>query len=275
MSAASFYTRYLLAPTTLGAGAGVLALLLRLTAAPLGAHAFTVSLGGALAVVGTWIGIWEHLRPADGVAAQRTPRQRRGDVLYTALTGASLLAWTKVLTAVGAARAEGVWGISLAAAPLVLQAIIAFIGSEILVFLLHWASHRAGSALLWRIHAVHHRPEGLSLFSGSRVHPIDLAYQTLTLLPAALFGAAPAAITWCFAYQLLAGALQHADLDIRLGPFNWILPGPEVHRVHHHIDPDEAVSFSLNAPLLDLVFRTAGPLHGPGEVPMGVSGERD
>ena len=86
---------------------------------------------------------------------------------------------------------------------------------------------------------------------------------------------APEALVASLAYQLVVGALQHADLDIRLGCFNWIVPGPEMHRIHHHIDGDLAQNYALNLPALDLLFGTTAPCHGPGEVRMGVAGERD
>ena len=88
MDAASFYVRYLLAPTTLAASAGTLALLLSRLAGPLGDHAPTAALIGTLAVSGGWIVLWEQLRPAVGVWARRSPRQRGGDLRYVALTSA-------------------------------------------------------------------------------------------------------------------------------------------------------------------------------------------
>lgn len=272
---ALFYVRYLLVPTTLAASAGALVLLARVLSGPLGDHALTMSLAGALAVAGTWIGVWEHRCPAERVRARRSPRQRRGDLRYMALMAASLLAWTRALTWLGAQRGALLFGGSAGSWPLALQVGFAFISSELLAFLVHWASHRSGSRWLWRMHAIHHRPEGLSLLSAVRVHPFDLAYQILALAPAALLGVTPEALVGCLASQLVVGAFQHADLDLRLGPFNWILPGPEVHRIHHHIDPAEGESFAFNMPVLDLLFRTAGARHGPGAVPMGVAGERD
>lgn len=275
MSPGLFYVRYLAAPTSMAAAGGALVLLLRALAGPLGAHAPTVSLAGALAVIGISLGLCEHRYPAEGVRQRRTPRQRRGDIAYTALTALSILAWVRALTWLGARRAEGLFGLSAATWPLAAQAIFTFFVSEMVVLSLHWASHRSGVLWLWRIHAPHHRPEGISLLSASRVHPIDLAFQTLSLAPPALLGATPEAIVFSFAYQLGVGAVQHSDLDIRLGLFNWILPGPEVHRIHHHIDPAVAESFSLNAPILDLLLRTNAPFRRPGEVPMGVAGETD
>ncbi len=188
MDAATFYVRYLLAPTTLAAAAAALALLLSRLAEPLGGHAPTASLVGVLTLCGGWIALWEHLRPAERVWARRSPAQRRGDLRYIALTSAGVVACARLLT---------------------------------------WV------------------------------------------------GATPEAIVASFTYQLVVGALQHSDLDIRLGVFNWIVPGPEMHRIHHHIDGAVAENYSLNLPALDLLFGTTAPCHGPGEVPMGVAGERD
>jgi sterol desaturase/sphingolipid hydroxylase (fatty acid hydroxylase superfamily) len=275
MSASTFYVRHLLVPTTLPVCAAALALLPGRLTPSLGAWDQTVSLIVALAIGGVWIGLWESRCPAVGVRALRTPAQRRGDILYTIEVSLSLPLWVQGLVWLGAQRRDGVLGLSAFGWPVALQALFVFATSETLVFFIHWASHRSGIRWLWWLHVVHHRPRGLSLLSGVRVRPLELAYQMLSLAPAALLGPSPAAIVWCLAYQLLSGAVQHADLDIRLGLFNWIFPGPEVHRIHHHIDPEEAEAFALNAPLLDLVFRTTGPHLPPGVVPMGVRDETD
>lgn len=274
MDAASFYVRYLLAPTTLVAAAATLALLLSRLAWPLGDHAPTAALVGTLAVSGGWIVLWEQLRPAVGVWARRSPRQRRGDIRSVALTSAGVVACARLLTWVGADAGAPRPGFTLSTWPLLFQVIATVVSAELITFLLHWASHRR-SRWLWRLHAIHHRPEGLSLRSGSRVHPFENLYTLLALTPAAALGATPEAVVASLAYQLVVGALQHADLDIRLGSFNWIVPGPEMHRIHHHIDGALAQNYALNLPALDLLFGTTAELHGPGEVRMGVAGERD
>ncbi len=274
MDLASFYVRYLLAPTTLVAAAGTLALLLARLAAPLGGHAPTVALVGALTVAALWIVLWEQIRPAEAMWARRSPAQRRGDLRYVALTSAGVVACARLLTWIGVHAGASRSGPTITAWPLALQIVVTVVSAELITYLLHWASHRA-SPWLWRLHAIHHRPEGLSLRSSARVHPFENLYTLLALTPAAGLGAAPEAIVASLAYQLVVGALQHADLDIRLGVFNWIVPGPEMHRIHHHIDGAVARNYSLNLPALDLLFGTTAPCHRPGEVRMGVAGERD
>ncbi|MBL9106734.1 MAG: sterol desaturase family protein [Myxococcales bacterium] len=274
MDPATLYVRYLLAPTTLAAAAATLALLLARLAGPLGDHGPTAALVGALAVSGGWIVIWEQLRPAAGVWARRSPRQRRGDLGYVALTSAGVVACARLLTWIGGHAGAPGSSAPLAAWPLALQVLLTVVSAELITYLLHWASHRS-VAWLWRLHAIHHRPEGLSLRSGSRVHPLENLYTLLALTPAAALGASPEAIVASLAYQLVVGALQHADLDIRLGALNWLVPGPEMHRIHHHIDGAVARNYALNLPALDLLFGTTAACHGPGEVRMGVAGERD
>ena len=68
----------------------------------------------------------------------------------------------------------------------------------------------------------------------------------------------------------------HANLRLELGPFSWILAGPQVHRIHHskmlqHFDQNFAAFF----PIWDVLFHT---YHHPqrGEFPpTGVRDERD
>lgn len=87
---------------------------------------------------------------------------------------------------------------------------------------------------MWRWHAVHHSSERLYWFNGTRSHPLEgLVSSLIWAIPFALIKA-PAEIV--FVTNLLGrtiGRFQHTNLDLILGPFDYIFSSPKNHRYHH------------------------------------------
>ncbi len=120
----------------------------------------------------------------------------------------------------------------------------------------HYASHR--SALLWRLHAVHHSVRRLYGFNGLMKHPLHQAIElTAGTMPLLLLGM-PQEIAWLLAYavaiQLL---LQHSNVDMRLGllVYGWAVA--PAHRFHHLASAtDGDVNFGLFTTLWDHLLGT-------------------
>jgi len=87
---------------------------------------------------------------------------------------------------------------------------------------------------MWRWHAVHHSSERLYWFNGTRSHPLEgLISNFLWAIPLA-FVKAPVEIV--FVTGLLGrtiGRFQHTNMDLILGPFDYIFSTPKNHRYHH------------------------------------------
>ncbi|MFT5884808.1 MAG: sterol desaturase/sphingolipid hydroxylase (fatty acid hydroxylase superfamily) [Arcticibacterium sp.] len=87
---------------------------------------------------------------------------------------------------------------------------------------------------MWRWHAVHHSSERLYWFNGTRSHPLEgLVSSFLWAIPLA-FIKAPVEIV--FVTGLLGrviGRFQHTNMDLILGPFDYIFSSPKNHRYHH------------------------------------------
>ncbi|MDA1122271.1 MAG: sterol desaturase family protein, partial [Bacteroidetes bacterium] len=90
------------------------------------------------------------------------------------------------------------------------------------------------SPFMWRWHSVHHSSRRLYWFNGTRSHPIEgLVSGFLWGIPLA-FVQAPVEIV--FVTGLLGrtiGRFQHTNLDVILGPFDYIFSSPKNHRYHH------------------------------------------
>jgi len=90
------------------------------------------------------------------------------------------------------------------------------------------------SEFMWRWHAVHHSSERLYWFNGTRSHPLEgLISSFLWAIPFA-FVKAPVEIV--FVTGLVGrtiGRFQHTNMDVLLGPFDYIFSSPKNHRYHH------------------------------------------
>lgn len=145
--------------------------------------------------------------------------------------------------------------------PLGLQLLLAIPLADLGITLVHYASHR--SALLWRLHAVHHSVTRMYGFNGLMKHPLHQLLEalggTLPLLLCGMPQDVTALLAFSIAIQLL---LQHSNVDMRIGPLRHVFAWAPLHRLHHlkygrHGD----VNFALFLPLWDRLLGTA--LHLP------------
>ena len=147
---------------------------------------------------------------------------------------------------------------------------LALLFFEAMNYTYHRASHelrgRLG-AFLWRVHAVHHVPDKVYVLMHAVAHPINTLVIRLTamILPPALLGLGPESV---FLYNLvnnLQGIVSHWNVDVRVGPWNYVLVGAELHRMHHSADPRESKNFGAVLPWFDMLFGTF--VYRPGSVP--------
>ncbi|MFY0653391.1 MAG: sterol desaturase family protein [Cyclobacteriaceae bacterium] len=114
------------------------------------------------------------------------------------------------------------------------------------------------SEFMWRWHSVHHSSERLYWFNGTRSHPLEgLISSFIWAIPLA-FIKAPVEIV--FVTGLLGrtiGRFQHTNLDVILGPFDYIFSSPKNHRYHHSVVLEEGHSnYGGDVIIWDHVFGT-------------------
>jgi sterol desaturase/sphingolipid hydroxylase (fatty acid hydroxylase superfamily) len=136
----------------------------------------------------------------------------------------------------------------------------------------HWADHRF--APLWRMHALHHSQEELSVLTAFRAHPLShLPGFFLAAIPVLALmggrGVAPALIT---GYVCL-GTLPHANLRWTFGPLGRIVVSPAYHRLHHAADGSEGANLGVVLTVWDvLAGRARFPTSGDPSVATGLAG---
>ena len=141
--------------------------------------------------------------------------------------------------------------------PILAQLALFVVTHDLYIYLFHRAQHRW--PLLWRLHEAHHSVPEVDWLSGVRSHALEiLVNQTVEFAPIVLLGAAPAVAVLKGAVSAIWGMFIHANLDVRLGPLQYVINGPEMHRWHHADDPAAyGHNFSTKLAVWDWLFGTA------------------
>lgn len=159
---------------------------------------------------------------------------------------------------------------SFAALPLAIQAIVAVVAGDVLVYWFHRACHRFD--FLWRFHAVHHSAEHLDWLAAHREHPLDgVLTQLCQNLPALVLGLPLAVIAPLIVFRNAWAILIHANVRIPLGPMGVLFGAPELHHFHHARVPRTRHNFANLAPWLDIVFGTYHRPTGEETYPLGLT----
>jgi sterol desaturase/sphingolipid hydroxylase (fatty acid hydroxylase superfamily) len=139
--------------------------------------------------------------------------------------------------------------------PLLAQALIIIVSVD---FVQYWAHRLFHSHALWPFHAIHHSPEDLDWTATFRNHPINfLLYSSGVFALIRVGGFSSEAFVIIGPFNLLYGALVHANLNWTFGPFRYLIASPVYHRWHHVKDPAGYDSnFAPTFPVWDLMFGT-------------------
>jgi sterol desaturase/sphingolipid hydroxylase (fatty acid hydroxylase superfamily) len=98
-------------------------------------------------------------------------------------------------------------------------------------WLAHLGNHRINS--LWRLHAVHHSQEELSILTTFRAHPLVHVSFLLSALPVLALSANNATPAVVLTVYACLGALPHANVRWNYGKAGSLLISPAYHRIHH------------------------------------------
>jgi len=140
--------------------------------------------------------------------------------------------------------------------PIWIQMLLMMFAADFLRYWLHLASHTY--APLWRIHAVHHSVHKLYWFNVGRFHPFDKSLQFICdVLPFIFLGVTKEVLTLYFVIYAVNGFFQHSNVDAKLGWFNYLISGPELHRWHHSKTIKESNNnYGNNLIVWDILFGT-------------------
>ena len=151
---------------------------------------------------------------------------------------------------------------------------LAVFAIDALDWLTHLGNHKITA--LWRLHAVHHSQEELSILTTYRAHPLVHVSFLLSAIPVLAVEdntATPAVVLTVYA---CLGALPHANVRWTYGRVGRILISPAYHRIHHsatgRLDINLGTVFAIwDAASRRAVFPARGAA-GPTVIETGLAG---
>lgn len=185
----------------------------------------------------------------------------RVDLIFMILVQVLLPKALVLLTAIGLANWVEVQHFALGdgwphALPVWAQMLLMMVIADFFRYWLHRAAHEWKP--LWRFHAVHHSVDKLYWLNVGRFHPVDKSLQFLCdALPFILLGVTGDVLALYFVVYSIKGFYQHSNVDVKLGPLNYLISGPELHRWHHSKQVAESnKNYGNNLIIWDIVFGT-------------------
>jgi sterol desaturase/sphingolipid hydroxylase (fatty acid hydroxylase superfamily) len=210
--------------------------------------------------------------------AERRPINARGHLLDVGYLIAHAVVVVPVIVLIGAGFSSS---LANAAPWLVLPRVdtvprwlfvgLALVAIDAVDWVAHLANHKITS--LWRLHAVHHSQEELSILSTFRTHPlvhVTFVFSAVPILALAANAATPAVLLTAYA---CLGALPHANVRWTYGRLGRYVISPSFHRRHH--SPTKRLDVNLGTVLTvwdRMTKRAVFPDPAAAVAPTGLAG---
>lgn len=155
---------------------------------------------------------------------------------------------------------ENQWGLfAFIRLPQPLGVVAGMIVLDVAIYFQHRVFHRV--PLFWRLHRVHHSDVDIDTGTAVRFHALEILLSMYFKMFLVLAFGIDALTVLLFEIVLNACALfNHGNVRLSAGVeryLRWILITPDVHRIHHSIDPRETDSnFGFSVPWWDRLFGT-------------------
>jgi sterol desaturase/sphingolipid hydroxylase (fatty acid hydroxylase superfamily) len=238
-------------------------------------HEPAVRLGAFLAVFGI-IAAWELAAPRRSLRESKALRWTHNlalTVLNSVLVRAVLPVAAVGVAAFAAERGMGLF--NLVRVPQPLTILLSVVALDLVIYLQHLMFHAV--PLFWRLHRVHHADLDFDVTTGARFHPIEIGLSMLIKFSVILALGPPAVAVLVFEILLNASSMfNHGNVRMPV-PIDRILRHvlvtPDMHRVHHSVDPRETNSnFGFSLPWWDRLFGTyrAEPRDGHEAMTIGI-----
>jgi len=161
---------------------------------------------------------------------------------------------------VAALAVERDWGLfNLVEVPFAVAVLLCVVAMDFVIWLQHVVFHAI--PVLWRLHRVHHADLDYDVTTGARFHTIEIILSMLIKFATIVLLGPPVVAVVIFEVLLNATAMfNHGNVKLpaRLDRvLRWVLVTPDMHRVHHSVEDDEANSnFGFSLTWWDRLFGT-------------------
>ena len=219
----------------------------------------TIRMGAFFGILGV-MALWEILAPRRALTVSKAVRwfNNLGIVFFNSF----LIRVIFPAAAVGMASFASTqgWGLfNYFELPFWLVVIISVMVMDFVIYLQHVMVHAVPA--LWRLHRIHHADLDFDVTTGARFHPLEIILSMLIKFATIVVLGPPVLAVVIFEVVLNATAMfNHGNVRLPLGidrVLRWIVVTPDMHRVHHSVEDDEANSnFGFNLPWWDRLFGT-------------------
>ena len=235
----------------------------------------TIRLIAFLAVLAA-MGLWEVAAPRRRRDIPRVVRWTNNLALVVLDTAILRLTFPILAVGLAAMAEERGWGLfNNIDAPIWVAIVVSMLLLDLAIYLQHVMFHTVPG--LRRLHRMHHADLDFDATTGLRFHPVEIVISMGIKLAVVAALGPPAVAVLLFEVILNATALfNHANIDFprpvdRI--LRWIVVTPDMHRVHHSVDPRETNSnFGFNLPWWDRLLGTyvAQPAKGHKGMEIGL-----
>ena len=243
------------------------------------AHEAAIRLGfffGVFAVMA----VWEVLAPRRVLAVSKAIRWLNNIGLVVFNTVLLRLLFPAAAVGMAAFSASQGWGLlNHFGVDAWLAVPVAVVLMDFVIWLQHVMMHAVPA--LWRLHRVHHADPDYDLTTGARFHPVEIILSMLIKF-AAIVVLGPPVVAVILFEVVLHGMAMFNHANVRLPAtldrmLRWVVVTPDMHRVHHSIEDDEANSnFGFNLSWWDRLLGTYRdqPRGGHESMVIGIRGYR-
>ncbi len=244
------------------------------------AHEAGIRLGAFLSIFAL-MALWELRAPRRPLTVSKAVRWGSNLGLVVLNTVLLRLLFPAAAVGLAATAADQGWGLlnhhqvsPWVAVPL------AVIAMDLAIWVQHVLFHAVPA--LWRLHRVHHADLDYDLTTGARFHPIEIVLSMLIKFAVILVLGPPVVAVILFEVILNGMAMfNHGNVGLPGWldrPLRWVFVTPDMHRVHHSVEPDETNSnFGFNLSWWDRLFGTyrVAPRAGHLDMVIGIDDHRD
>ncbi len=204
--------------------------------------------------------VWELLAPRRKLTVSKAVRwvNNLGLVFFNS----AILRLLFPAAAVGMAvlATERGWGVlNNFELPFWLAVVLSVVVMDFIIYLQHVMVHAV--PLLWRLHRVHHADPDYDVTTGARFHTLEIILSMGIKFATIVVLGPPVVAVIIFEVVLNATAMfNHGNVRLPKGldsVLRWLVVTPDMHRVHHSVEDDEANSnFGFSLPWWDRMFGT-------------------
>ena len=222
-------------------------------------HEAAIRLGFFFSVFAA-IAAWEIRSPRRVLSVSKAQRWLHNIGLVFLNTVLLRLLFPAAAVGVAALASANGWGLlNIHPLPLPVAVVIAVVVLDFVIYLQHVMVHAIPA--LWRLHRVHHADLDYDVTTGARFHPLEIILSMLIKFAAILVLGPPVVAVIIFEVILNATAMfNHGNIRLPTNAdrvLRWFLVTPDMHRVHHSVEDDEANSnFGFSLPWWDRLFGT-------------------